>query len=222
MALPLQIDLRPRPAWQRSAAIITALVLAVGVVGWCGRARAVPPVLLLSGPGHEAEYARAVERLVAGARARVWVLMFVIRADPDSPVMGLMEALAAAKGRGVDVRVALDRGLTYDTKESEHKHEAPAAWLRDHGVPVLLDELARTSHAKVVLVDGRWAVVGSHNWTRSALVANRETSLLLDDPRIVSQLEGELAAMPGWGGLTGPEVRESGSPEVDGPVLPAQ
>lgn len=37
-----------------------------------------------------------------------------------------------------------------------------------------------------------------HNWTRSALTANREWSLLIDDAGVAAQIQTELSALPGW------------------------
>jgi len=34
-------------------------------------------------------------------------------------------------------------------------------------------------HAKVVVIDGRCVVIGSHNWTESALRYNHEVSVLI-------------------------------------------
>ena len=96
------------------------------------------------------------------------------------------------------MQIALDRGRDWKTHEPDSKHVAPAAWLIAHGVRVVLDELERTSHTKAVIVDSRRVVVGSHNWTHSALTANREASLLIDDPALAARLEREMAAIPGW------------------------
>lgn len=190
MNLPLEPDLQPWPVWLKRLALILALVLAILVLGiCCGTARRPPPRLLLAGPGHEMEYPRAVERLVTSARTRISLTMFVIRVDDDGPVMQLMDALAAAVRRGVAVRVVLDRGKDWETGAPDTKHEAAAAWLTAHGVTVALDGLDITTHAKVLVVDGRWVVLGSHNWTRSAFTTNREGSLLLDDPQLAAELE---------------------------------
>jgi phosphatidylserine/phosphatidylglycerophosphate/cardiolipin synthase-like enzyme len=198
VGLPLQPDLRPWPAWQRRAGLLLALALAVLALGVAARGRAAPPRLLLSGAGAEESYLGTVARLIAGARERVWVAMFVVRSEGEDPPRALMQALADAAARGCRVQVALDRGRDWQTREPDGKHLAPAAWLDAHGVRVVLDELERTSHTKAVIVDSRRAVVGSHNWTRSALVANREASLLIDDPAVAARLERELAGIPGW------------------------
>ena len=196
--LPLQPDLQPWSPWQRRTGLLLALALSVLVLGLASRSRTVPPRLLLSGVGADEIYLGAVARLIAGARERVWVTMFVVRSEGEDPPRALMQALADAAARGCRVQVALDRGRDWQTRQPDSKHVAPAAWLTAHGVRVVLDELDRTSHTKAVIVDSRRAVIGSHNWTRSALTVNREASLLIDDPSVAARLERELAAIPGW------------------------
>jgi phosphatidylserine/phosphatidylglycerophosphate/cardiolipin synthase-like enzyme len=198
VGLPLQPDLLPWSPWQRRTAILLTLALTVLVLGLVSRARAVPPRLLLSATGTDEIYLGTVARLIAGARERVWVTMFVIRSDGEDPPRTLMQALADAAARGCQVQIALDRGRDWKTHEPDSKHVTPAAWLIDHGVRVVLDELDRTSHTKAVIVDSRRVVVGSHNWTHSALTANREASLLIDDSAVAVRLERELAGIPGW------------------------
>ena len=62
----------------------------------------------------------------------------------------------------------------------------------------MLDEEDRTTHAKVLVVDDRHVIVGSHNWTRSALAANREWSVEIDDAVIAHHIQAELSSLPGW------------------------
>lgn len=182
---------------RRLAAIILA-ACALLALGWWGGQRRPPPELLATYPGHAGELARSLERLVAGARSRVWCTVYVVRPDGDGPVQGLLDALAAAAARGIDVRVCLDAGPDPVTGAEEDKNQAAAAWLAAHGVRVVRDEAKVTTHAKVVVVDGRWLVAGSHNWTRAALTANREISLLVDDPASAAAAERVLQTVPGW------------------------
>ncbi len=144
-------------------------------------------------------YPRAAERLIAGASKRIWLMQYVIRADDDGVVHDLLMALVAARKRGVDVRVGLDQGLLYGTTDHDPKNDAVAAWLKAHDIPVVWDELNRTSHAKVLLVDDEVAIIGSHNWTRAALTDNREVSMLITDPQQLAQIHQLLVGLPGWG-----------------------
>jgi phosphatidylserine/phosphatidylglycerophosphate/cardiolipin synthase-like enzyme len=196
VSLPLQPTGSPWPPGLRRASLVLLLVLAVLLVGWLAPSRPRPPQLILGGPGRELAYAREVRRLIDGAQSRLWMTMYVVRPD-DGPIGALLDGLVAAVARGVDVRVVLDRGAAWDG-QADLKHEAPAAWLGAHGVRVILDEVAVTTHAKVVVADGHLILAGSHNWTRNAVSINRELSWLVDDPAVAREIEGWLAAIPGW------------------------
>lgn len=194
--LPLQPRSPPAPpAWRRAVILLAllALVLALGVLA---PARRPQPQLLLDGPEDAWHYARAAQQLIDRAERRVWLAMYVVRPD-DGPVRALLAALAAAARRGVEVRVALDRSALREG-EAEPKHEAAVAWLQQHGIAVLLDDERTTAHAKVLVVDGRWVLAGSHNWTYSALARNHELSWLVDDPATAARVEDWLRRWTGW------------------------
>jgi phosphatidylserine/phosphatidylglycerophosphate/cardiolipin synthase-like enzyme len=183
----------------RRASLLGAIGIGVLGLGAANHARRAPPELLLSGPRHEFEYARAVERLIAGARQRVWVAMYVMRIDdPESPATQLAQALADAAKRGVKVQVCLDLGTDRVTGEIEDKHVAPLAWLTAHGIKAMVDEPDRTTHIKAVVIDGQRVVVGSQNWTRDALTRNREAAVVVEDAKLAGQVEELMKTVPGW------------------------
>lgn len=199
MGLPLQPDLTPWTAGQRRLLVIVLLAVAVVVLGAFAQSRRAPPRLLGSdGRSGMSDYHTTALRLIAAARVRVSVVLYVARLDQDGPVAHLVEALSDAARRGVSVRVVLDRGRDWRTGAPDEKNTEIAARLRHSGVRVVLDEEERTTHAKVLVIDDRHVVVGSHNWTRSALAANREWSLLIDDPEVAAHIQTELSALPGW------------------------
>ena len=197
MALPLQPDPDHAPPWWRAAVLLVGMAVALAAFGVIGAVRHHPAELLVSGAGEPLTYARAAERMIAGAQRRVWVLQYVVRPDENGPVDGLMAALAAAAARGVEVRVVLDRGVLFGTTDRDPKNDDAAAWFTAHGVPLLWDEADRTSHAKVLVVDDA-ALVGSHNWTRMALIDNREVSVRLSEPRLINELCAMFRVIPGF------------------------
>lgn len=77
----------------------------------------------------------------------------------------IIEALKAAKARGVDVELVLDR--SDDEKE-------PAEEMKAAGADVRVDRHHKIAHSKVLIIDGTVVVNGSFNMTVSAQKANRE------------------------------------------------
>lgn len=91
------------------------------------------------------------------------------------PVMRFLKALQAARARGVVVRVLNNR-------------ESVLATLRGYGFVCKRYHGEKLVHAKMMLIDGRRVLVGSHNYTQSGFSANLEVSLLLDSPELAREL----------------------------------
>ena len=145
------------------------------------------------------QYFPEVMGLFNAATQRIRVVMYGINYSPKyagSQVNRLVEALAAARARGVDVAVAIDLS---DYNGLLNKVNAPAKkYLADAGVAVFDDPAPTTTHAKLVVADGV-AVVGSVNWGKDALENRNETCVAIRDPAVVEAFAayfGRVAANP--------------------------
>ena len=145
------------------------------------------------------QYFPEVMGLFNAATQRIRVVMYGINYSPKyagSKVNQLVEALAAARARGVDVAVAIDLS---DYNGLLNKVNAPAKrFLADAGVAVFDDPAPTTTHAKLVVADGV-AVVGSVNWGKDALENRNETCVAIRDPAVVEAFAayfGRVAANP--------------------------
>ncbi len=120
--------------------------------------------------------------LFDGAKESIRVLMYGISyraGNAGSSVNRLVEALVAARRRGIGVRVLLDRS---DYNEGINEvNERTKAYLESQGVEVRWDDERVTSHAKLIIADDA-AVVGSYNWGRDAMDRRNECGVLLTDP----------------------------------------
>ena len=146
-------------------------------------------------------YIVAVSRLIASANKSVHVIMYVAKYDPkqsaeEDPANKLLELLASAKRKGLDVRVVVD-------DVTRQSYPETIDFLKSRNVPVRLDPKAGvTTHAKVVIVDGEWVVIGSHNWSESALKENREYSVLIRSSEIAADVEDYFEEL--WSGGRSP------------------
>ena len=146
-------------------------------------------------------YLPAVLELFAGARESIDVTMFscVLAEDARAghPVRRLLDRLIERAKAGVRVRVVLDHGVPASRRvEGEDvPSSGGAAYLRAAGIEVRWDEDARTTHSKSLVVDGRRCVVGSTNWTSSALGRNREQSVLIDSRALAADLTRRFEAL---------------------------
>jgi len=114
----------------------------------------------------------------------------------------LSQALVRAKGRGVEVKVVLDRSFQ---EESEY---SKGDYLRRKGIPVKLvtpvemrgvKVIKGLMHHKFAVIDGRVVVTGSYNWTARAEKVNYENLLIfLDSPGLAGAYEEEFQRL--WKG----------------------
>jgi phosphatidylserine/phosphatidylglycerophosphate/cardiolipin synthase-like enzyme len=104
-----------------------------------------------------------------------------------------MAALGKAAGRGVRVSVFFERGKSDgDSVSVANKNSADR--LAAMGVSVSFDSPERTTHTKVAVFDENTVIVGSHNFTHSALKYNNELSVKINSPafskKVLNYVEG--------------------------------
>jgi len=122
--------------------------------------------------------------------------MFIFKTGKrrDNRPAKIRDALIRAASRGVKVRVYLERS-GYDDKLNKSNRKV-AEQLTVAGVRVIFESPKTTTHNKMVVIDRRYAIVGSHNFTQSALKYNHELSLLVEDrglaEKLVSYMENSI------------------------------
>jgi cardiolipin hydrolase len=87
----------------------------------------------------------------------------------------LSREILACHLRGIRVRVITDNEKQFDLGSDIES-------LRSQGVPLRIDSGPHHMHHKFALLDGRWLLNGSFNWTRSATTGNEENLLVIDHP----------------------------------------
>ncbi len=94
------------------------------------------------------------------------------------------QAIATAAQNGVDVRVILP---TSDSSSSDSNSDGIAT-IKQGGVHVREDHKLYM-HAKIIVVDGKKAFVGSENISTQSLDSNRELGILLSDQQVLQTLQ---------------------------------
>lgn len=141
-------------------------------------------------------YPEFVAKVLAGAEDSVRLVLFFFRyVDARYPTQALLQQLIAAHERGVDVQVILDRDAEGDVYNSRLINLPAYQALKAKQVPVRYDTVARLTHSKGLLVDGRHLVMGSHNWTLSAFTRYDETSVYLDSEELGTRFEARFQAL---------------------------
>jgi phosphatidylserine/phosphatidylglycerophosphate/cardiolipin synthase-like enzyme len=94
--------------------------------------------------------------------------------------------LAKAVKRGVNVKVILETtGRLGDELNAQNRQTGKL--LEEKGVKVYFDSPRTTTHTKLVVIDERLIILGSHNLTQSALKYNNEISIMLSKPDLAKR-----------------------------------
>ena len=135
-----------------------------------------------SGPDQEINTIREIYFMaIVSARRRLWIASPYL--VPDS---GLLDALRAARYRGVDVRILTL--LRPDHYISYYAGMYYAEELLGYGVKIYLYRKGMM-HSKIVLADDSWGMVGSANLDNRSLHLNFEIGCMLHDARQIADLE---------------------------------
>lgn len=117
-------------------------------------------------------------QLISAAEQSVYILAYSLTLDE------LGDALLAAKARGVDVRVVIDKGQAANQGSELER-------LTANDVPVRLDTEGGLMHHKVLIIDGRIVVTGSYNFSANAERRNDENTLVIHDADLASEFVAE-------------------------------
>ncbi|MGH9189253.1 MAG: phospholipase D-like domain-containing protein [Acidimicrobiales bacterium] len=120
---------------------------------------------------------------IAGAQRRLWLTTAYF-----APDRAFEDLLCAAARRGVDLRILVN-GAEVDKEVARQAGRRSYAKLLSAGARIF--EYDRTMlHAKVLLVDDRWANVGSGNFDSRSLDLDLEINVAIANPVVVAELEG--------------------------------
>jgi phosphatidylserine/phosphatidylglycerophosphate/cardiolipin synthase-like enzyme len=128
----------------------------------------------------DAQYFQVAKKLIQEAKHSIQVMMFEMGyydKYPNTPSNLLIKELMNATKRGVKVEVILEVKEGEDRTAKRNRHTGKI--LSDGGVEVIYDPLFKTTHAKLMVVDGRLTLLGSTNWTHYALTSNNEASVVI-------------------------------------------
>lgn len=147
-------------------------------------------------PLNDRDYYPVAIQKIESAQKSIHMVMYEILwyGDPDTDnheVSLLGRALADAAKRGVDVRVIMDDGRGYGFV-NDALVEAAQNWkdyFTSKGVQVEFDWSNETTHDKLIIIDGSIVIVGSTNWSTSALEYNHEANALIESKEVASVYE---------------------------------
>jgi cardiolipin synthase len=161
---------------------------------WALRCAPNPPagsqraaVVIRDNIGHRRDIEDAYLEAIAAARSEIVIAMAYFL-----PGIRFRHALAEAAARGVRVVLLLQGRVEYFFLH--HASRALYGSLLDAGIEI--QEYHKSFlHAKVAVVDGHWATVGSSNIDPFSLLLAREANVVVDDRAFAAQLRASLLTL---------------------------
>jgi len=134
------------------------------------------------------EYEQTVIELIDNAKESVVIGMYYIstQLEENNPVKSLLSDLVEAEKRGVEVKLYLNTKFP-DVSYEELVAEDEFKMLKDAGCELYFIPPGRKLHDKVVIVDRRYVVEGSMNWSIIALKNNFESVTLIDSLNLAKE-----------------------------------
>ncbi len=133
---------------------------------------------------NDRDYAPAMIAELQQADTSIHIAMFSITYYddyPDSSVNKMLEELVYAKNRGLDVRIVVD--------EYPEDHEKGIEFLEKYGVPVRHDGPEQSTHAKLIIIDGKTTILGSTNWRYYSVDKNHEADVIIRNQAVALEYE---------------------------------
>jgi phosphatidylserine/phosphatidylglycerophosphate/cardiolipin synthase-like enzyme len=124
-------------------------------------------------PVSDRGYLPQVHEILQNAESSIHMAMFELKYYSNfknSSANIIVEDLIQASKRGVEVKIIVDE---FSERDNAYKK------LKENGIEIKMDSQNTTTHAKLIIVDGRVVVLGSTNLSFYGLEKNNEINVIL-------------------------------------------
>ncbi|MDP3763706.1 MAG: phospholipase D-like domain-containing protein [bacterium] len=153
-------------------------------------------------------YEPAVIQLLDNAKESIVMSMYMIKPGENGPVYLLVKDLEEALDRGVSVEIYLNTRSDFGMPASDIMIQ-PLKSLINKGAKIYKFTPHVRLHDKLIVVDSRYVVTGSMNWSVAAIKSNYESADLIDSPELAKAKLIRLRNFP----LEGHEKKEKERPD---------
>ncbi len=144
------------------------------------------------------DYLKTVLALFEAAQKEIVIAFYLIepndKAGAGHPVNRFLESLMSARERGVSVRLLLNTNFRFSPK-TEVGNGPWFERMAQSGIQITALLPSRRLHNKLIVIDGRYVVDGSMNWSEAALTSNFESATIVDSPEYAAKKLARIATM---------------------------
>lgn len=141
------------------------------------------------------DYFTALLDGVDRARSEIFLSTYLFRTIENAKGYpeAVLKRLLTAAHRGVRVDVVLERNQNAD--DLSRNNAETAERLKQGGIRICMDAPDRVTHTKLVVIDRRYLLIGSHNLTQAALKFNHEASVWIDSAPLAEEALGYMKSL---------------------------
>jgi len=173
--------------------VIAVIVLAIVMLSGCGPSATQAATSQSPSSGTQVEYyftraqqhpEKALESQINSAKSTLDIAIYSLTKKD------IIDSIITAKKRGVNVRIITDH------IEAKSKSEATQLQLlKSAAIPLKENSHSGLMHMKVSIIDKAVVTTGSYNYTQNASTENDEVLVVIHDPGIATNWEGEFQQM---------------------------
>ena len=115
--------------------------------------------------------------IINSAKHYIYIPAFLITHDE------LSQSLINAKKRGINVKLIVDATNPFMPRSK-------VKMLRASGIPVKIENYAGKLHSKSIIIDDKYIIAGSMNFSKSGENKNDENALIIEDERLAKYYRG--------------------------------
>ena len=137
------------------------------------------------------DYFPRVLKSLGEAKQSIQMMMFeasYYEKHPNTPSNVLIKELILARKRGLKVEVILEVRKGGQDRTTQRNRNT-GKMLSNGGVEVIYDPSNVTTHAKLIIIDGKKCILGSTNWTYHSLSFNHEVDVLVSSREVAKKLQ---------------------------------
>lgn len=130
-----------------------------------------------------------VKKALSKAKEKIRIIMFFMlyKDKKKYPTDSLMKELLHAKKRGVDIKIILDKDAEGEVYGSRIINQGAYNKFKKNGIDVVYDSEEKVTHTKIVLIDDRHVIIGSHNWTAGSFYAYDDKSVYIESKELAKK-----------------------------------
>lgn len=139
-------------------------------------------------------YNNRILKLIDSATSHINIMMFLFlmkKNDTSYPTNPIIDSILEAHKRGVSIKIILDKDAEGELYNSRIINKPAFEFFQMAGIQVKYDSEKKLLHSKLITIDHKLTIIGSHNWTAGSFFHYDDTSVNIVSPEFTLCINNE-------------------------------